>query len=635
VSPQRPGGPLEVSELRERLRALGYLDAGLDRFVLAPARDERGTLALAWRVSVRIGILAGVLLGPAGAIGIASRLPALVSGPRDALVITAYLALLFGGVAAIAAFAAALGVRAVARRTPPAASRRLAVAAGVVIAAGCLAYLTLWWGTAAGAVWSSPLRTIVALLAAVAISLTLGHAVTLSALALLAREDQGGATLSAPSTSWRLVLVVGFLAFAGAAALLALPAIHPDGRPDRTPAFAVVPTGVKVLVVGIDGFDPALFGQMDATAVPTLRLLAQRAVRVQGPVDRDPARVWTTVATGMAAEDHGVTGLALRRVAGVHGSLEGGDQSPVARAVGAVTDLVRLTRPSPVSGMIRRHKTMWEVAAEKGLRAAVINWWASWPATRTAALVISDRAVLRLERGGAQNAEIAPDLLYEPLRAKWPQIVAQATTRAAAVRTDLDEVNRLLERSATLDAEQVLLARDPLVGDPDLLAVYLPGLDIAQHALLEDGETRSASALLVRLDALRRYYAFLDTLVTDLLAGQPAETSILLVTHPGRAGGAAQPTIAISGAHAAPEIVDPPVTLKDVAPTVLQLLGLPVSRELAGEPLLALLDPAFVGRHPVREVETYGRYAADPPVAEGVPLDEEMMERLRSLGYIR
>lgn len=638
MSADRPGGTLNVSELRERLRALGYLDAGLDRFVLAPARKEHGALALAWRVSARIGVLAGLLLGPAAAIGIASRLPTLVSGPRDALVITAYLAVLFGAATAVAAFVAALAVRTAARRLPPVVSRRLAVATGVGITAVCLVYLTLWWGTTAGAVWSSPARTIVALIAAVAISLILGHAVTVSALALLARDDQanGGPSLSAPSRSWRLVLAVGALAFAGAAALLALPSLQGDAPPERPPVFAVVPTGVRVMVIGVDGFDPALFAQMDPAAVPTLRRLTEGSAAIQGTVDRDPARVWTTVATGVTAEDHGVTGLELRRVAGVHGAVEGSGQSPTARAVGAVTDLVRLTRPSPVSGMLRRHKTIWEVAAEKGLHAAVINWWATWPATSTGAVVISDRAILRLERGGAQTAEIAPGALYEPLRQKWPQIVALARTRALAIREKADdEVGGLLERSATLDTEQVLLARDPLLGEPDLLAVYLPGLDIAQHALLEVGTTRSPSTLMARLEALRRYYAFVDTLAADLLDGQPAETTVVFVTHPGRAADTAHPAISISGAHAASDIVDSSAALTDVAPTVAYLLGLPTSRGLTGRPLLEMLDQSFVARHPVREVDTYGRYAADAPVLEGAPLDEEMMERLRSLGYIR
>ena len=75
-----------VDELRQRLRALGYLDAGVDRFVLAPAHGARGAAAIALLASIRIGVLGGMLLGPAAALGVAAQLPGLVSSVRDGVV---------------------------------------------------------------------------------------------------------------------------------------------------------------------------------------------------------------------------------------------------------------------------------------------------------------------------------------------------------------------------------------------------------------------------------------------------------------------------------------------------------------------------------------------------------------------
>jgi arylsulfatase A-like enzyme len=73
----------------------------------------------------------------------------------------------------------------------------------------------------------------------------------------------------------------------------------------------------------------------------------------------------------------------------------------------------------------------------------------------------------------------------------------------------------------------------------------------------------------------------------------------------------------------------------DVAPTVLHALGVPISRELAGAPLDGIFSGAFRKRFPVREVESYGRRAAPTELRKGQPLDQEMIERLRSLGYVR
>ena len=68
---------------------------------------------------------------------------------------------------------------------------------------------------------------------------------------------------------------------------------------------------------------------------------------------------------------------------------------------------------------------------------------------------------------------------------------------------------------------------------------------------------------------------------------------------------------------------------------MLHALGLPVSKELAGEPLLSLFDEAFVARFPVRQTDTYGMPAAGTAERKGQPLDQEMIDRLRSLGYVR
>ena len=70
-------------------------------------------------------------------------------------------------------------------------------------------------------------------------------------------------------------------------------------------------------------------------------------------------------------------------------------------------------------------------------------------------------------------------------------------------------------------------------------------------------------------------------------------------------------------------------------PTVLHLLGVPISDELSGRPLTGLFAAQFVARYPVRQVERYGRPSPTTVARTGQPLDQEMIDRLRSLGYVR
>ena len=646
-----PGLDRRVDELRQQLRALGYLDGGVNRFVLGPATDARRPFAIALLASLRVGCLAALLLGPAAAIGLNSRLPGLVTGPRDAIVVAIYLGLLLGSSVSLVAFLASLLVASLAGEGIARRARPWSRVAGAVVGVACLVYLTLWWRSAnAGFGWAAPIWTAFALAVAVAISLLLGHVVTVAAFAVILARRGSGETpvtalrLTSSSSSWKTTLAAALVAFAGAAAVLIVTAPGDPGRGSRVP-LAVVSSGLRVRLIAIDGVDPGVLEELASTGrVPRLAtaLTGTRARLGLQDTDttRDPARDWTTIATGRTPEDHGVRGLETRRVAGIQGSVVAGARSPLGRAIRTATDLLRLTRPAIASGNERRVKTMWDVASDAGLRTAVVNWWATWPAPfdTGSGIVVSDRATLRLERGGPLDAEIAPASLYEPLHARWPAIRNDAAVRARAVAASLawgdSDTRTALERSAELDAIQLALTREVSTSLPDLSAVYLPGLDIAQNTLLGPRDAALApSVVAARLQALRDYYIFLDRLLADVLS-PAADELVVVVTEPGRVTAAADGLMGVTGRSAATkrEVAG---RVTDVAPTVLHTLGVPLSRELAGAPLTTLFDDGFARRYPVRQVDTYGRPSTNRSARSGQPLDQEMIDRLRSLGYVK
>ena len=69
--------------------------------------------------------------------------------------------------------------------------------------------------------------------------------------------------------------------------------------------------------------------------------------------------------------------------------------------------------------------------------------------------------------------------------------------------------------------------------------------------------------------------------------------------------------------------------------SILYAVGVPASRETAGSPLLGLFSDAFTTKYPIRHVPTYGPPSNRSIERQGQPLDQEMIDRLRSLGYVR
>lgn len=647
--------PPDSAELRERLRALGYLNAPVDRFVLGGAADRRSAIALSIGASARIGLLAGILLGPVAAVGLAAQLPELITNLTDAIVMAAYLTVMFGIATALAAFLVVVPAGLIAQSFATSSSfaansRRVAAAAGAVIFFACLAYLTLWWRAAVTTASApTPLFSALVLGVAVTISLVLGHVVMVTALALVARVDTKASDAAVsvntalrpglPLSSWKVTLPLAALAFVGAAVLLF--AAAPGSTAGLSaPALTVIPTGERVLVIAVDGVDTALLSRLRAAgSVPTLgRLTGGSIASMPADADRDPARVWTTIATGQPPERHGISALEGRQLAGVEGRLR--PTSRLGALVAGATDLIRLTRPAIASGNERRIPTFWEIAARAGLRTSVIQWWATWPAAEQGedtGTVLSDRALLRLEQGGALDGEIAPASLYAALESTWPARRARVnelvkTANAADAPSDIAS---LIERSASLDGTIADLAADSALANVDLQVVYLPGLDIAQHGLLsaDAGTTAAApSEMAARVRAIEHYYTFLDALL-NRLAGDAR--TVVLVTQPGRVTGAGTGLLSVTGRSAGSASDPAAVAPVSVAATVLYLLGMPIADDLAGQLPRGLISTQFLAAHPLRSVPTYGLRHTLPRRTTGKPLDREMIERMRSLGYVK
>jgi hypothetical protein len=611
-----------VEDVREELRRLGYLDHGLDRFVLGGAGRSTPFRASA-RAAARIGILGGVLFGAASTLAAAGIDPRLRAEPRDLVVLALYLSVLFGLAVAAGALVAGLAAARIAGRVTRLPSPTLSRNVGVALATLGLAFVALWWHSHAAEM--SPAMKIVSLAAGIALCAALGRFGALAAVAVLSASGLGGPLPAASLSRRRLVPLVGAIALVFAAVVAAAAVIESPKAEAPAVDFAVRPTGLNVRLIGIDGLDRRMAGQMIARGeMPNLQALmaAGASASLRPEPEQVPAIVWTTIATGRGPAAHGIQSAGARHLPGMRTPVPLSETTTLSRAFGAAADLLRLTRTRPASSVLRGAKAFWNVASDKGLRVLVVNWWATWPADAVNGQVVTDRALLKLEKGGAPDRETHPEALLEQLRA-----VAAATASP--------------DRARRIDAFAIEAAKTLRAASVDLEAVYLPGLDIVTMQQLE-GASGDVATLQARMDAVRAHHRQIDDAIGAARRDAGPDTVLVIVGDPGRLARrseGAEALVVFAGRVIEPGVLsDAPgarhaMSERDVAPTVLHLLGLPVSDELEGAVLESALEPEFRAANPVRRVATYGRPAARP--ARDSAFDREMLEELRSLGYIQ
>jgi predicted AlkP superfamily phosphohydrolase/phosphomutase len=251
--------------------------------------------------------------------------------------------------------------------------------------------------------------------------------------------------------------------------------------------------GPDWLVIGIDGADWGVISALwEEGKLPHLRALADRGVagRLGTSYGASPV-IWTTVATGVVPERHGITGFAVPTPQG----------------------------DVPVSSSLRKVPALWNMLTTAGRRTAVVSWWASWPAESIAGVVVSDRSRLKVPR------KVSPPEL-EGQYAEWQR---QAEKEQNLFDPSLATAGR--------DHETQFVARQLLDVDFDLVLVYFRGVDIASHRYWKYWEPeRFPDVDPEELEALRHMvpasYEATDAAIGKLVAkAGPAANVMVLSDH--------------------------------------------------------------------------------------------------------
>lgn len=389
---------------------------------------------------------------------------------------------------------------------------------------------------------------------------------------------------------------------------------------------------VQVLLIGLDGASWNVMEPMLARGrLPHFARLVDEGVsaplRTLSP--SLSVVVWTSIATSKPPDEHGIT-----------------DWDVVDPETGE-----RLL----ASSASRKGEALWTMVSRAGRPVDWVAWWASWPAEPIRGHLVSDQFTRR-EKADLEHATYPEELAEELDREQpddWPwlgealadgrlRLLSDAPEGAKVASPIANPSDRLAQAlflyGQDYRAERAALHLLDRSRRPDLFGFLSRKIDVASHYMwrfLPPGARDTAAFSRI----LEPVYEYEDALVGRLIERAGPGVSVLLVSDHGfeREGeaydhkeGAPEGIFIAWGPTVKKGVRLPAVSLYDVTPTVLHLLGLPVGQDMKGR----VVEEALADPRPVRWVSTYdvGKRRAR---AVKSPLEKRLLEELRALGYVQ
>lgn len=336
----------------------------------------------------------------------------------------------------------------------------------------------------------------------------------------------------------------------------------------------------RVAVFGIDGADWELLSELIQDGrMPYLKalILGGTTASVQTIQPTVSPMVWTTVATGLSPDRHGVVDF--------------------------------FHRGEPVDARARKAPAVWDVASAFGRTSVVTNWWTSWPPSPG---VASFDVPGDFVPTAASPASLAPKIsaavipvasIGYPQARRFLNITPDEFENAIAAGPNQDPTAMMRVLLAKMWSDHRAAVAMYQSTTPSLLMVNYDAPDTVNHLF---GPFHPPYREGVREEGYRKYwpvvanfYSEVDRLIGEWMRILPADTTAIVMSGYGMTWGRNRPLAPPSGLsalpshrslgvfvafgnHVLPSRARHGMTVYDVTPTVLTLLGLPTSREMPG-----------------------------------------------------
>ncbi len=417
--------------------------------------------------------------------------------------------------------------------------------------------------------------------------------------------------------------------------LLLVTLLAPDTAPPLAVNAAALPAVSKqsrrpLFIIGVDGADwEILRAALASGRLPHIQEMVSkgRTTTLDNEGYGYSPPVWTSIITGQSRHQHQIYDFVTRRSILLERPLDAWWEK-IPPGFGIKSTLNALTRLGVIEERVtdsrdRRGPSLWQVLSHFGYRSLVVNYLMARPPDEI-------NGVFLAPGSPALEEAIAPlrTVSLADLRGVKKQVLVEYELAA-------DEFSR----SSTVTAG--LLEAEPF----DVVTFYASWPDWFNHLMsLEDYENVLAGRFESGVPAaLILAYERIDAFVGELRAQAPS-ANILVVSDHGVGLGykfrrrRLQHVLGCPGIFIAhgPDVPGsgpvPPLSMYDVAPTVLAFYGIPLAGDLRGRARADIL-PGATDASAV--VASYNGAVANRRGASGSDDPESILRRLRALGYVQ
>jgi predicted AlkP superfamily phosphohydrolase/phosphomutase/Tfp pilus assembly protein PilF len=390
----------------------------------------------------------------------------------------------------------------------------------------------------------------------------------------------------------------------------------------------------RVAIFAIDGADWELISELSADGrIPNIRALALGGTTgtMQTIQPTVSPLVWTSVATGLAPDRHGVL------------------------------DFMDPATKQPVDAATRRVPALWDISEAFGRRAVVVNWWTAWPPRLDGAVSFDVPGLLMPEALDPEQlrARVAPQVVptetigYAQI-GRFLNITGKEYEDALAGGGPADPVNVFRETLAKTWTDHRAAIALYQQQEPLVMMLEYDGTDVVNHLFAPYHppyrEGISETQYRKYWPSVANYYSEVDRLIGEWMKVLTDDTTVVVMSAHGFRWGKNRPRTTPVGRSALSDHRNPGIfiaygnhvaasrgshtmSILDVTPTVLSLLGLPKSVEMPG----GQADWVFKDISPVTSVRvvSYDEFFAGHPAAGGKGVNpQKYTQRLQAIGHL-